>query len=163
MGGIKLFGAEIHPEPRRLHCPLPARPAPFTLLNHQSAGGGGHWVRPSVLGWWDRVALGGRVGARCMLHGNPISLPPAPSFSPVGSFFPFPENPAPGFRGGASPHLAKLSLSAPLRLREPASRLRPSPTPGPDAQRELFGAPWLRCSHDCVALQRKRTSSLKSG
>lgn len=76
-----------------------------------------------------------------MLHGNLISLPPAPPFSPVGSFFPFPENPAPGFDGGASPHLAKFPLSAPLRLREPASRLRPSPTPGPYAQRELFGAP----------------------
>ncbi|XP_070437654.1 homeobox protein DLX-2 isoform X1 [Equus przewalskii] len=81
------------------------------------------------------------MGARCMPHGKPHFLATCFFFlSSMRLSSPFLEGPVPRFGGGAGLRVAKLRLSSAQRFQEPASRLRPSPTPGTPGGREPLGS-----------------------
>lgn len=76
-----------------------------------------------------------------MPHGKPHFLATCFFFlSSMRLSSPFLEGPVPRFGGGAGLRVAKLRLSSAQRLQEPASRLRPSPTPGTPGGREPLGS-----------------------
>lgn len=138
-----MFGAGSIWSPGLSHCLLPARLAPFTLLNLQSAEG--HRIRPSGGG----TSGGGTRRPRqprCMPHGSLISLPPAAPLSKVCAGLPLP-------RRGQLPGSLAAWVGALQSCARAQSSVSNSPPPGlgkvplyPPCGRALLG------SHGCMFL-----------